>query len=85
MRLTRGPLDHRRNPHVFMRWKEHFLVPDHRITAIQGASFAGFYYICLDSRTGAILGFYYHQSSEMFQSLHMRHVPARTSGTWEFM
>ena len=21
MRLTRGPLDHRRNPHVFMRWK----------------------------------------------------------------
>jgi hypothetical protein len=33
---------------VFMRWKERFLVPDHRVQDITGASFAGFYYICVD-------------------------------------
>ncbi|RDB21177.1 Glucose-induced degradation protein 4 [Hypsizygus marmoreus] len=33
---------------VFMRWKERFLVPDHRVHDINGASFAGFYYICVD-------------------------------------
>lgn len=26
---------------VFMRWKEKFLVPDHRVQDISGASFAG--------------------------------------------
>lgn len=30
-----------------MRWKERFLVPDHRVNHINGASFAGFYYIYL--------------------------------------
>ncbi|KAF9075161.1 vacuolar import and degradation protein-domain-containing protein [Rhodocollybia butyracea] len=33
---------------VFMRWKEKFLVPDHRVHDIVGASFAGFYYVCVD-------------------------------------
>ncbi|KAG9318703.1 hypothetical protein JVU11DRAFT_799 [Chiua virens] len=33
---------------VFMRWKERFLVPDHRVQDIIGASFAGFYYVCVD-------------------------------------
>ncbi|KDQ61020.1 hypothetical protein JAAARDRAFT_173465 [Jaapia argillacea MUCL 33604] len=33
---------------VFMRWKERFLVPDHRVQDISGASFAGFYYVCVD-------------------------------------
>src|ERR1041384_4746467 len=27
---------------IFMRWKEHFLVPDHRVRTITGASFEGF-------------------------------------------
>ncbi|KAG0299709.1 GID complex subunit 4, VID24, partial [Dissophora globulifera] len=49
---------------VFMRWKEHFLVPDHRVQGISGASFAGFYYICYNKITGEISGYYYHQSSE---------------------
>jgi hypothetical protein len=26
---------------VFMRWKERFLVPDHRVQDVNGASFAG--------------------------------------------
>ncbi|KAJ3787424.1 vacuolar import and degradation protein-domain-containing protein [Lentinula aff. detonsa] len=33
---------------VFMRWKERFLIPDHRVQDISGASFAGFYYVCVD-------------------------------------
>ena len=50
---------------MFMRWKEHFLVPDHTIKEINGASFAGFYYICFNKKTQLIEGYYYHRSSEM--------------------
>ncbi|RUP45006.1 LOW QUALITY PROTEIN: vacuolar import and degradation protein-domain-containing protein, partial [Jimgerdemannia flammicorona] len=49
---------------LFMRWKEHFLVPDHRVNNIDGASFAGFYYICYQRSTGTITGFYFHSHSE---------------------
>lgn len=49
-----------------MRWKEHFLVPDHTIRDISGASFAGFYYICFQKLTSSIEGFYYHRSSEWY-------------------
>lgn len=51
--------DHNNMPFLFMRWKEQFLVPDHRVQNINGASFAGlwagvaslitgFYYMCID-------------------------------------
>lgn len=50
--------------HIFMRWKEHFLVPDHRQSNIQGASFEGFYYICLNQKEGKISGVYFHSKSE---------------------
>ncbi|KAH8927839.1 hypothetical protein BT69DRAFT_1277606 [Atractiella rhizophila] len=33
--------------HVFMRWKEKFVVPDHTVTDIRGASYEGFYYVCV--------------------------------------
>ncbi|KAG0045140.1 vacuolar import and degradation protein-domain-containing protein [Linnemannia elongata] len=70
---------------VFMRWKEHFLVPDHRVEGITGASFAGFYYICYNKRSGHINGYYYHQSSEKFQQLSLSHVEERKSfGSYEF-
>lgn len=49
---------------VYMRWKEHFLVPDHRQRNIQGASFEGFYYICLNQIRGSISGVYFHKASE---------------------
>lgn len=45
-RLTLKNNDKR--PAVFMRWKERFLVPDHKVQDINGASFAGFYYVCVD-------------------------------------
>lgn len=50
--------------YVFMRWKEHFLVSDHTIKDINGASFAGFYYICFAKKTQSIEGYYYHRQSE---------------------
>ncbi|QSZ28865.1 hypothetical protein DSL72_003370 [Monilinia vaccinii-corymbosi] len=49
---------------IFMRWKEHFLVPDHRVRTISGASFEGFYYICFNQIEGKVTGIYFHAKSE---------------------
>lgn len=46
--------DPTQHPVVYMRWKEQFLVPDHRVHTLNGASFAGFYYICVELTDGAI-------------------------------
>ncbi|TFK55104.1 hypothetical protein OE88DRAFT_1623081 [Heliocybe sulcata] len=51
-------IDGRDRGAVFMRWKERFLVPDHRVQDITGASFAGFYYVCVDFNPQA-----HHQTS----------------------
>ncbi|KAI1074059.1 vacuolar import and degradation protein-domain-containing protein [Whalleya microplaca] len=59
---------------IFMRWKEHFLVPDHRVRTINGASFEGFYYICFNQKEGGVNGIYFHSKSERFQQLELRHV-----------
>lgn len=48
---------------MFMRWKEKFLVPDHRVREINGASFEGFYYICFNQVAGTINGIYFHSSN----------------------
>lgn len=55
-------VDQREN--IFMRWKEHFLVPDHRVRTINGASFEGFYYICFNQVRGEVSGIYFHSKSE---------------------
>ncbi|KAK2609061.1 hypothetical protein QQS21_002431 [Conoideocrella luteorostrata] len=63
----KGPVnipDVTQNEHVFMRWKEHFLVPDHRVRTITGASFEGFYYICFNQLRGEVSGIYFHSKSE---------------------
>lgn len=62
---------------MFMRWKEHFLVPDHRVRTISGASFEGFYYICFNQIKGEVSGIYFHSKSEKFQQLELKHVPDR--------
>ncbi|KAH8593383.1 vacuolar import and degradation protein-domain-containing protein [Bisporella sp. PMI_857] len=59
---------------IFMRWKEHFLVPDHRVRTITGASFEGFYYICFNQIKGSVSGIYFHAKSEKFQQLELEHV-----------
>ncbi|KAK5733443.1 hypothetical protein LTR17_009688 [Elasticomyces elasticus] len=60
--------------HLFMRWKEYFLVPDHRVKTITGASFEGFYYICFNQCDGTVSGIYYHAKSEKYQQLELQHV-----------
>ncbi|KAI1090971.1 vacuolar import and degradation protein-domain-containing protein [Rostrohypoxylon terebratum] len=75
--LRKGPvlipnLAQREN--IFMRWKEHFLVPDHRVRTINGASFEGFYYICFNQKEGSVSGIYFHSKSEKFQQLELKHV-----------
>ena len=52
--------------HLFMRWKEYFLVPDHRVRQISGASFEGFYYICFNQIEGTVSGIYFHAKSEKY-------------------
>jgi hypothetical protein len=52
--------------HIFMRWKEYFLVPDHRVRTISGASFEGFYYICFNQVEGTVTGIYFHAKSEKY-------------------
>jgi len=66
------------------RMQEHFLVPDHKIDNINGASFAGFYYICYQKSNATIDGYYYHRSSEQFQSLVLRHSPEITLPMYQF-
>ncbi|KAF7538043.1 hypothetical protein G7054_g3239 [Neopestalotiopsis clavispora] len=62
---------------IFMRWKERFLVPDHRVRTINGASFEGFYYICFNQKSGTVSGIYFHAKSEKFQQLELKHVEDR--------
>lgn len=62
---------------IFMRWKESFLVPDHRVREILGASFEGFYYICFNQISGDISGIYFHAKSEKYQQLELKHVDDR--------
>ena len=49
-----------------MTLQEQFLVPDHRVRSIAGASFAGFYYVSLHKQSGTIYGLYYHRNSELY-------------------
>ncbi|MED6256101.1 GID complex subunit 4, VID24 [Ameca splendens] len=70
--------------YIFMRWKEQFLVPDHTIKDISGASFAGFYYICFQKSTATIEGYYYHRSSEWYQSLSLNHIQEHSMPIYEF-
>ncbi|XP_012871796.1 PREDICTED: glucose-induced degradation protein 4 homolog [Dipodomys ordii] len=63
---------------------EQFLVPDHTIKDISGASFAGFYYICFQKSAASIEGYYYHRSSEWYQSLNLTHVPEHSAPIYEF-
>jgi Vacuolar import and degradation protein len=68
------PYDFVSNDHLYARWKERHLVPDHKQTPA-GACFAGFYCTSFSTKrltedisyqksTGTIIGWYYHKHSE---------------------
>jgi hypothetical protein len=68
-----------------MRWKEKFLVPDHRVDSISGASFAGFYYICYQRSTNQIRGYYfYRHNTEWYQELFLKHSDQSSFTSYEF-
>lgn len=72
------------NDVIFMRWKEHFLVPDHHVETVHGASYAGFYYIAFDKRTQTIEGYYYHRESKDYQKLELAYVPSKVFASFQF-
>ncbi len=61
-----------------------FLVPDHHVDNLNGASYEGFYYICADLKNEIIDGFYYHKTSEKFQRLDLQYIRDRKSESFEF-
>lgn len=61
-------IDMSRLRYVFMRWKEVFFVSPGEDC---GLTIAGFYYVCMDRYTGAILGFYYDPQSQPYQRLQL--------------
>jgi len=65
---------------IFMRWKEYFLVPDHKVKTITGASFEGFYYICFNQCSGTVSGIYFHAKSEKYDF----HIPSADESIADF-
>lgn len=52
--------NHHDRPFVFLRWKEQFVVPDHKMTSLPGASFAGeesMYHASISKRVALTRGF----------------------------
>jgi hypothetical protein len=76
--------DYTQRDYIYMRWKEQFLVPNHKVTSLNGASFEGFYYICFNQKTGAIGGYYYHANSNKDQQLDLEWMEDRFFGSIEF-
>ncbi|CAO3625276.1 unnamed protein product [Cunninghamella blakesleeana] len=71
--------------YIYMRWKEKFLVPDHHVKDIDGASYSGFYYICYEKSTSNITGFYYyHKNNDWYQELSLKYIPSRQFYSYEF-
>ena len=60
------------------------LYRDQRTRNLEGVSFAGFYYICLDQRIGAITGMYFHAHSELYQQLSLAPFKDRQFASFEW-
>lgn len=58
--------------HIFMRWKEIFFVGPGEDC---GLTIAGFYYVCMDRQTGAIVGYYYDPTNQPWQRLELTAQP----------
>jgi hypothetical protein len=83
-RIDEEDVKEERSRYVFMRWKELFLVPDHRIRSVQGASYDGFYYIMYDAKEDVIDGYYYHDTSDRNQHLELHPMSRERSGSFDF-
>lgn len=56
-------------PFLYFRWKEQFPLHDPHMCNIQGASYAGFYYMCFSQSDGSFKGMYYHRHTDKYQQL----------------
>jgi hypothetical protein len=64
-------IDDRDRGVVFMRWKERFLVPDHRVQDINGASFAGL--LLTSPNTSMLETFFQVFTTSVSTSIHSLH------------
>ncbi|KAJ2546253.1 GID complex subunit 4, VID24 [Coemansia sp. RSA 1933] len=69
--------------YVFMRWKERFVVPNYKLSRINGASYDGFYYVCYDRVEESITGYYFHRDSDNYQCLKLSHEPQTSFSHFE--
>ncbi|KAL5106459.1 hypothetical protein TcWFU_010078 [Taenia crassiceps] len=67
--------------HVYMRWKEKFVLPYPNRTSEKKPS-SGFYYICLQKSTGELTGYFYNKT-ERLQLLELRYDPQLTSTAFQ--
>ncbi|KAM7536731.1 hypothetical protein Aperf_G00000082939 [Anoplocephala perfoliata] len=68
--------------HVYMRWKESFILPDSTKNSDRKPS-SGFYYICLQKSTGELTGYFHNKSSERLQLLELKYDPQVTSTAFQ--
>ncbi|KAJ2742851.1 GID complex subunit 4, VID24 [Coemansia sp. BCRC 34301] len=69
--------------YIFMRWKERFVVPNYKLSRINGASYDGFYYVCYDREDASITGYYFHRDSDHYQCLKLSHTKQTTFSHFE--
>lgn len=64
-------LDLSQSRFIFMRWKEIFFVSAGEECNL---TIAGFYYVCMDRHTGAVLGYYFDPKCQPYQRLQLNAV-----------
>eukprot|EP00055_Hartaetosiga_balthica_P000449 m.136590 g.136590 ORF g.136590 m.136590 type:complete len:194 (-) comp10772_c0_seq1:2686-3267(-) len=80
-----GTFDYKKYRYIFMRWKEHYQVPQEEEQNMEGASFEGFYYVCFDRIEGTFEGFYFHDASERFQRIHLENKALKRYSNFEML
>lgn len=56
--------------HVYMRWKEKFVLQDPNRTSDKKPS-TGFYYICLQKSTGELTGYFYNKTERRVHCIYL--------------
>ena len=79
-----GEYDILKDSHIFMRWNERFLVPNHK-QVLLNATLDGFYYLSMSKQTGEIAGFHYLKTaSEWFQPVLLKYQFPKSFSSFEF-
>nr|CDS18426.1 Vacuolar import degradation protein Vid24 [Echinococcus granulosus] len=68
--------------HVYMRWKEKFILPDPNRTSGKKPS-TGFYYICLQKSTGELTGYFHNKTERRVHRIYLMYDPQVTSTAFQ--